>query len=413
MPCQNKQKIVSILAGLVLLPFLCFIFLSDLDDLGNYQGDESTWITVSERLFRLYALERNFSDPDWYKEFNTFGSRQPQIGKYLIGLGAVTTDFRGDPREYLWQWSKSREWNMGHTVPPAKVVARARFPVAIMGVIACLSFYWLVTLVTNQWCGLLALANLLGARLLLDLSRRAMIDTPAFTFGLLTLIGMVYLLRSLRDNHTGSAVYCAILTGLAAGAAVGTKLNALLILLVCIISIAGEALLSIYSSRIKAYAAFLCMFIVLGVAGMVFYLSNPFLYHAPLAGFKHMLEMNDIVFDIPYQSLSTLPERISALWKNTGVFAPFANIGLPVDRVILLLGIVAFCIMSFRQGYKRLRYCGLDLILLWIVISYAGIILWLPHDWPRYYLPLQPCNAFLQAYGICWVVSGLRNLVRS
>jgi len=82
----HSSYIVRVLYIMALLSILCVLFLTRLGDLGNYHGDESLWLTVSTKLFRLYAFEHQFDDPAWHQEYSTFGSRQPQIGKYLIGL---------------------------------------------------------------------------------------------------------------------------------------------------------------------------------------------------------------------------------------------------------------------------------------------------------------------------------------
>jgi len=144
------------------------------------------------------------------------------------------------------------------------------------------------------------------------------------------------------------------------------------------------------------------MLIILAGAWTVFYLSNPVLYHAPLEGVRHMLELNSIVSAIPFQPLHTIPERMLAIWNSMYIYAPLTKLGLPYDRWLIFLGIIAFAITA-RRGATHLRTRQYDLILLWLLISYAGITLWLPHDWDRYYLPLQPCNAFLQAYGLWWL----------
>ena len=398
----HSSYIVRVLYIMALLSILCVLFLTRLGDLGNYHGDESLWLTVSTKLFRLYAFEHQFDDPAWHQEYSTFGSRQPQIGKYLIGLGTTTVDFKGEPAPYVWQWDQSQTWNLAHHVPPPEVVLRGRFPIALMGIIASLSFYWLVTLVVNPWCGLIALASLLGARLLIESSQRAMIDSPALAFGLLTLVGMVYLLRALRDDCWWPAVRWAILTGFVSGLAIGTKLHALLILVVCVTSLASEAAIALHTDRRKVYVVLMCMLIILAGAWTVFYLSNPVLYHAPLEGVRHMLELNSIVSAIPFQPLHTIPERMLAIWNSMYIYAPLTKLGLPYDRWLIFLGIIAVAITA-RRGATHLRTRQYDLILLWLLISYAGITLWLPHDWDRYYLPLQPCNAFLQAYGLWWL----------
>lgn len=378
---------------------LSFLLLTDLGDYRNYNTDEGLWVTVSNKLFRLYFIEHDFDHTAWHEEYSTFGSRQPQIGKYIIGLGTSFVDFNDEPERYRWIYRQSAAWNMEHTVPPADLVTSGRIPVALMGVVTGLTFYWLVTLVTNRLVGIFALASLIGAGLLISSSRQAMIDTPALAFSMMTLIGMVHVLRAIRSERTLQAVILALPTGLAAGLAVGTKLNAILILLVCVAALLLEALLA---GRRSVGASILALGVLVGAVSLVVYGSNPFLYRQPLAGVAHLLELSSLVAAIPLDQLLTVPERIAAVWASMELYAPLHVLGVPGDRWLVLLGVVALSAKTY-QGLRGLRELQLDLIILWICITYVGVTLWIPHNWSRYYLPLQTCNAFLHAYGIYWL----------
>src|SRR6266496_4253150 len=136
--------------GVWIIPLaLCMVlsplFLLKLDDLHNFQGDETLWLAVSNKLFHLYVIDHNTTDPAWREEFSTFGSSQPQIGKYMIGLGTYAAGYIGEPyNPYHYNWAHDLAWNLEHRgVPPAGVVAMGRLPVAILGLLACLIFYWL------------------------------------------------------------------------------------------------------------------------------------------------------------------------------------------------------------------------------------------------------------------------------
>jgi hypothetical protein len=395
--------------GVWLIPLaLCMIlsplFLLNLDDLHNFQGDETLWLGVSNKLFRLYVIEHNTTDPAWNGEFSTFGSSQPQIGKYMIGLGTYAVGYTGEPyNPYSYNWGHDLAWNLGHRgVPPAGVVTIARLPVAILGLLACLIFYWLITLVTNWWTALLATASFAGAGLLTESSRRAMIDTPALAFGLLSLVGAVYLLRGLRGHDPKPAAW-SVFTGLACGLAIGTKLNTLLIVAVCVIALLSEALIQLLHGWRRSLLPLLCLTLICVCAALVVYASNPFLYHNTLAGVDHLLELGSLVATIPIDQLTTPAARLQAVWQSTSVYAPLARLGQPYDRWLLLLGAIAL-VASAGRHWASFRARQLDLIVLWIIVSYVGITAWLPHPWERYYLPLQPCNALLQAYGVVWLL---------
>jgi hypothetical protein len=400
--CRKLNPLLNMFLLLMLIAGLSALFLTDLDNLSNYQGDESLWVTVSHKLFVLYAIEHQFDDPAWQKEYSTFGSRQPQIGKYLIGFGTSFVDFAGEPEPYSWRWNQTWQWNMDHTIPPPALVLSGRLPIALMGVLTCLAFYWLVTLFTNKYWALAALASLLGAQLLIISSRVAMIDTPALGFSLMTLIGMFYVLRALRSERASKAIVWALPTGLAAGLAVGTKLNALLMLFVCGCSLLGEALLWVRTSRQRASISLICLALIVGSVVIIFYVSNPFLYRNPVAGAQHLLEMNDLVASIQFDQLKTIPERVTAVWNSLELYGPLHSLHISGDRWLTLFGALALA-ATVWQSFPQLRSCQLDLIIVWIGMTYVGITLWIPHDWFRYYLPLQTCNAFLQAYGLYWL----------
>jgi hypothetical protein len=396
--------------GVWIIPLaLCMVlsplFLLKLDDLHNFQGDETLWLAVSNKLFRLYIIDHNTTDPAWREEFSTFGSSQPQIGKYLIGLGTYAVDYIGEPYSpYHYNWAHDLAWNMEHRgVPPAGVVATGRLPVAILGLLGCLIFYWLIALITNWWTALLATASFAAAGLLTESSRRAMVDTPALAFGLLSLVGVVYLIRGLRSCDPKRAIAWSAFAGLACGLAIGTKLNTLLMVGVCVITILSEALIQMLGGWRRSLLPLLCLTLICVCAGLVVYVSNPFLYHNTITGVYHLLALGSLVATIPIDQLTTPAARIQAIWQSTSVYAPLARLGQPYDRWLLLLGAIGL-VATARRNWASFRARQLDLIVLWVIVSYVGITAWLPHPWDRYYLPLQPCNALLQAYGVVWLL---------
>lgn len=310
-------------------------------------------------------------------------------------------DFTGDPNVYTWHWSETWAWNMEHSIPPRALVVSGRFPIALMGAISCFAFFWLVSLVTNRYCGIVALASLLGARLLFLSCRVALIDAPVIAFSIMTLIGMIYVLRTLRSEQAAKAIVWALPTGIVAGLAVSTKLNALLILGACLCSLLLEALWWMRTDRQRTHTSLLCLAVIMSCVALIFYASNPFLYQHPFAGVQHLLELNALIASIHFDPLKTIPERVMAVWKSLEVFAPLRFLGLSGDRWVTLFGLVMLLATAW-QNFQQLRSRQLDFIIIWIIITYVGITLWIPHNWSRYYLLLQPCNAFLQSYVLYW-----------
>lgn len=409
---RRNPYVGALIGALVLLPILTPVFLRNLDDLSTFNGDETLWLPVSDKLFRLYVVEHDFQAPAWRDEYATFGSRQPQVGKYIIGIGTYLGGWVGEPyMAYYYDWSHDLSWNMANKgVPPAELVRAGRVPVAIMGLVACLALYWLATLLTDVWVGLLSVALFVGGRLVVTTSRLTMIDAPALAFSLLTLIGMVYVLRALRQGRSRAALCYIVPTGLVAGLAVGTKLNALLVLGACVAMLLGETLSRLQRQRRLALLALLLLTLLLGCAWLVFYASNPFLYGNAVAGSRHLLAMGSIVATIPIEQLTTRRAQVEAIWGHLLTYAPLARLNLPYDRWLILLGAALVGALAVGQ-WEQLRRRTLDLVLVWTALAYLGITLWLPHAWERYYLPLQPCNALLEAIAISSTLRWLWSLV--
>src|SRR5262249_9427450 len=139
------------------------------------------------------------------------------------------------------------------------------------------------------------------------------------------------------------------------------------------------------------------------LACIVFFVSNPFLYSDPIGGTYHILSMNQFMLEHPNPWMTlTIAAKREALWRNTLYFAPLNQVGLAGDRWFLLAGCIALGMTAWRLQ-RTFWDRSIDVIVVWIIISYIGTGLWLPSDIDRYYLPLQPCNAFLEAYGAVWI----------
>jgi hypothetical protein len=76
---------------------------------------------------------------------------------------------------------------------------------------------------------------------------------------------------------------------------------------------------------------------------------------------------------------------------------PFLSLGLFILGTFLLAyeGVSSF----FRE-----RPSIIFVVLLWILITFIAVISYTPMNWTRYYLPLIPCIAIAQAYGISRIV---------
>ena len=390
---------------LILTFMLVPLFLSNLDDIQNYHGDENVWIFVGNKVFQLYAIEHDFSNPFWHIDLSSWGSYQPQVAKYIIGLGTYSAGYRDIP--LIWyEYTKSNQENIVNgRVLDSHVVSAARTPIAIMGIMSCILTYIITTKVTNRWYGVITTIMLVGSGLLLKYSHRAMVDVPALCFGLAVLSLLIYSMHYIRVKYTKAALILSVATGISLGLALGSKMNTLLIAGVVFVIFAIEIIYAVAKKQnVLLYLA--CGFLIAGCALTVFILSNPFLYTDTVHGIQHILSMNQFLLnqEHPWRR-RTLSAKVLSLYRQTMNFSPFNQLGFPIDGYFILLGVLRLCVTIIRRP-RESRESSLAIIALWTFISFVGITLWLPSEYDHYFLPLHPIKAFLQAYGLIWIFEG-------
>lgn len=390
-PSRLDLALAAVL-GAALLP----AFLADLGAADAAHGDEWMWTTVGSRAFHTFFLERDLFGPFWGELYDTWGSYNPQVGKYLIGASLYLSGYTG-------------KLEVSHApIGDAGMMAAARLPSALLGVASCVLLYLVVTYAADRWHGLVAAALLAAGSLLPLMSRRAMVDAPALAFSMAALFGALVTLRAVQGRRD-QALRLAAATGVVCGLAAAVKLNAGLIFGIAAAALVAQAALAARSGRARALLPLACAGVIGLWAWAVFFVSNPFLYPDPAGGVRHMQQFNAFVGGF---SLSTprIPQgKLRALWDSVGTYGPLGRLGLPGDQLLALVGLARFVLLVRRSPSAAWEY-GLGLLALWGVLSYIVIGLWLPVDWDRYYLPLQPVNAALQAYGVLWVAASIRSV---
>jgi hypothetical protein len=399
----------SLLPLMALAAALLPIFLVRLEDRAIYHADEGMWIPISSMTFERSFVDRDFGSAFWREPYLSWGSHNPQIGKYIIGAGVWLAGYHStitipyDSRKTL---AENIAYIRQIPIPEAGLLHSARLPVALLGIVSCLLIYWLASMVAGQWCGLLAVASVVGAHLLALSSRRAMIDTPALCLSLLALLALIHTVRSLEAGSR-RAIGWAALAGIGCGLALGTKLSGGLMLAVCAAVLLLEALRQARFGSARGLGATIAAGCVIAAwAWVIFFISNPFLFAAPIVGIRHMLTHNAVITAIDTTPIATLPAKAAVIWRSTTIYGPLAQLGLPGDRLLLLAGALGLGHAAWHAP-QLFRKRSLHVITIWIAVIYAGTLLWIPQDWGRYYLPLQPCNAFLQAYGAIWIARGV------
>ena len=407
-PSLNLWQHVA-LGGIITIALVSILVPGIADTESPYFYDESYWVPVSVQAFRTAFVERDLDHPFWFDSswLSIFVSRHPQISKYIIGAGTYLAGYHDVP--VLWyDYRQDLAWNKAHgRVLPPEIIGAARLSVALTGALCGAFLYWLGVQVAGPVTGILAVVLFIATPVVWYHARTAMLDIPALMFGLLALNLGIRAVTALRKGTADASVWIAA-CGAACGAAVGAKLNALLIPIICILAICLTGIA--HSNQSDRYTLISGVVSLLLWAWVVFFLSNPMLYPHPIAGIQHMLEMSKIVASGNLAPLPTLASRISAVWVGLGEDGILDSSGLPggYGWLWLIIGAISLA-RALLQRQPGAHLSALSVIALWGGVSFVGITLWIPENIDRYYLPLAPIVALLQAYGIIEIIKIYRS----
>ena len=409
-PSLNLWQHVA-LGGIITIALVSILVPGIADTESRYFGDESYWVPVSVQAFRTAFVERDLDHPFWFDSswLSIFVSRHPQISKYIIGAGTYLAGYHDVP--VLWyDYRQDLAWNKAHgRVLPPEIIGAARLSVALTGALCGAFLYWLGVQVAGPVTGILAVVLFIATPVVWDYARFAMLDIPALMFGLLALNLGIRAVIALRTGSANAGAWIAA-CGAACGAAVGAKLNALLIPGICVLAIGLTSVAHQHQS--DRYTLISGVVSLLLWTWVVFFLSNPGLYSHPVAGIQHMLDMSRIVASGEFAPLPTLASRISAVWTSLGDGGYIGSGGLPGSRLWLIIGAISLT-RALLQRQPGAHLSALSVIALWGGVSFVGITLWISQNADRYYLPLAPIVALLQAYGIIEIINVYRGSLLS
>ena len=407
-PSLNLWQHVA-LGGIVTIALVSILVPGIADTESRYHVDESYWVSVSVQAFRTAFIERDLDHPFWFDYASLHILRHPQISKYIIGAGAYLAGYHDVPM-LLYNFRQDLAWNKAHgRVLPPEIIGAARFSVALTGALCGAFLYWLGVQVAGPVTGILAVVLFIATPVVWDYARFAMLDIPALMFGLLALNLGIRAVIALRTGSANAGAWIAA-CGAACGAAVGAKLNALLIPGICVLAIGLTGVAHQHQS--DRYTLISGVVSLLLWTWVVFFLSNPGLYSHPVAGIQHMLDMSRIVASGEFAPLPTLASRISAVWTSLGDGGYIGSGGLPGSRLWLIIGAISLT-RALLQRQPGAHLSALSVIALWGGVSFVGITLWISQNADRYYLPLAPIVALLQAYGIIEIINVYRGSLLS
>ena len=296
-----------------------------------------------------------------------------------------------------------------------------------------LLLFFLARELCGSWLlGFLAAALFTIRPLALGFGHSAMLEMPLVFFCLPgLLVAARYLLKPdvERSAVRRRYVYGA---GLLCGIAWSTKLNALLVAATIAVWLAydvlvtgglrrdtGETVRQAWLRRVRAQRPLR----ILGTAALtmyiVFFAVNPRVWHQPIRQPARMLKHGRTIrtYEVsPDLRLDTVGEKVmEPIEQGLGRSGPLDRwLGWSWgDELLAVLGVVVCVVLVIRwAGRDTRRAHGFFFVLLWIGVTYFGIVATAPFRWSRWYALLEPCWAILQAMGIVGLLYGAAAVIR-
>lgn len=410
------------------LPF--FVLIISVPFFLNYRTikftpDENLYIKMS-LYFDTVVFNGKLEDPNWV---NFRSIDQPALGKYIFGF--VQTVFGG--KRHLTQISQLPAWNfnlseeqniLSGARPPQEILQLGRLTSVFFGVGCCFLLFLIGKRIFNTFTGVLVAVFLSNNPLMLKSSCRAMTDSLVLFFMALVILLITIFFRLLNHRNWNGALGISFLIGIASALAASTKLNGaisvLIFCLFCLEIIILEVLKTIKSNKKQNPAkslfqnrmiqtALFTLVISLFTSFVGFVALNPPLYSSPILTSKKMIQHRlkiakgqTLLF--PDSAINGTKNRILTAVRNSLDNSSYSTLHrylkIPIDLILFLTGLLAISFHELKLLKEKNSLSLNSLVLIWTVISYSSIILCIPLNWNRYYLPVFPCVSLVIAFGV-------------
>jgi len=412
----------EIIINILLIILLLIPFINKINE-HSLHGDEIGWL-YSTKFFTLLFIEHDINN----KQFkDVFSYDQPPVGRYIIGL-ALTISGYGDRikelKDLRWDYSKSEAWNRLHGVMPQDdILYIGRLTMALFGAFTCFLIYWIGKKIFSRTTGIIASFLLVFTPEMLLWCPRIKTDAPLIFFLTANVALMIFFYHFLIEKKTKKTLPLAILIGINIFLSVGVKLNGSLagltfiafciyIILIKILRHKLSPTLSAASQKIdlEIKMIFGSILIALSTALFLFIISNPFLYENPIKG---MVKMICYRMTAHHYILNSFWKKFHFVFnqvffsENFAVLKVFLKI--PLDFCLFISGIILIILDESKHIIKSGHPSLKSIVLLWTVVTFTGIITWIPLDWSMYCLPLIPCTAMIIGYTVGHLVNSVRH----
>lgn len=390
----------------------------------SFHGDESGWITSGYYYTRL-LLSGDTELRRWEgRSCASWGSLNMNLGKWLFGFPLLLQPSRERPEfRAFYDFNVSLEENRARgRVPPAETLAVARRVSAVFGVLCCLALFALGTAAMNEWAGLLAAGLTLSHRLFVVSVTRAMTDSAYLFF----LLGLAFLaVLFCRAERRGEVLKYSLGCGIFAGLACSIKITGLPLGAAVF---GGCCLYRVVKGTLKVRVAAAGAGLALAAALLVVYALNPYFWpivaprEVPRTTTSGSLPSAGTRSGPDWNSYRRFP-RLFGKWKRymEGQRAAgqsrwtgdrrielhrsllVRHGGVPWEGILLPLALLFTLIRALRgrpgepvAWWPVFWFCA---------ANYLLILLFLVHNWDRYYLPTVVAGRWVLAVVVAWIFS--------
>lgn len=435
----------GVIAAVTILIFAALLNFRGIDR-EKYENDEALWILQGQKYWPLFRSGQ-WDRREWNDFDSSWGTPNPPVAKYLLGLALAAQDVQ-------WKWDGNP--------PPKSVLAAARVPSAIAGILGCAGILWIGFLSLPRHAAFYSALFLATSPVWIIASRHAMTDVYGATLAIVSVVPFLLAMKEIEGRRRFSLTLLWIsVSGVLAGLAVGAKLNAAstpaALGLVLLILLVRELVLMRLGN---AGLLFLSGVVFAGAAVGTFVLMNPYLHPDPWNRFSEMIgwwtnmtgrraasaeEWKLNAFQpqqhgvrVFFGKLMMMPKSIALLLllpvgaaivtRRRSSFSSSARLTawMLLLAVAVLLGVwpnqilhswllwfgCLCAVMAFVLLAKDLRRAEFRLpalaVLIWGIVCafFVWRMTFIP--WPRYYIPALPGLSLLAGYGLAAFREDLR-----
>lgn len=382
--------------------------------------DEFGWVAASDSTFRLMFVDRDGGAERWRQGFQktTYGAMNPNFAKLVMGFALYCWGYDLAPPAFFPRLGPGHPRYDRLTPAQRTKMAKAHVPYVIrmrwlmlcVSAACAVALYFVGRAISGQVLGVGAYVAFVCTPLVKELSFVIYSDNLLLLMTLLSVLATVGFARWWGKPRSAGSVWRAIggllLIGVLCGTTVATKFNGAVVCIACALSVA----LLWVAGRFRHHSVWKTPVALVGVAILalaVFVWLNPQL-HEDIPGriawsverWDELITRQQAQFRGSF-AITTLRGQVDAVYEQALLGSgPLAHVW-PVGAAILTgVGLIGACwrwIAGVRAGGELV---GPSFLIVWSVVTVVTTTLWLPLDWPRYYLPLVPVFCLLQAVPI-------------